>query len=512
MSRAFFVALLAAPSVWAVPSFPTEWNAQVNNKIALFQGGTHNSDGSVCCSKTAPQCKVQTQSVGGKQFVDGHNNRTLLSTGPQAIISLYAEKKQISAVPSSSGKGWHCKQFCPLQDGYRDPLQFGKNAKDMGPVQVGGKTYEKWRWYDNLIIIHMDENDWLVDQSDPAHPVPYSQTEKITPFGGAEIGESSQSFDQFTPATTDPDTFSIDNLDDKTCEEGQCNNNNNDNVASFGRQAEALWQVQHRTLGDLAADAAAAAAPTPPALQQQPLDGTTWPDDFSVTEDADMIINQGGLPSADGSQICCAGGYGQQCQVQVQFQHGVRYYDHSHQRTRFENSANQVTVDDYTIRKSMEVQHNGTHDVCVKYCPIDKDDTMDNGKGFFLRANASDLGPGTFMNRSAEHYQWKDKIFKIVTMSTTDLYADQSGATVVPLGVVETLTPFGGRPIGAAHTTYTSFQPGAQPADKFDIQGVDTCPQDQGCNAPPLQLHRLASGQRHTFARYLNIVSRGDGN
>mgnify|MGYP007000457142 len=67
--------------------------------------------------------------------------------------------------------------------------------------------------------------------------------------------------------------------------------------------------------------------------------------------------------------------------------------------------------------------HNGTHDVCVKYCPIDPRDTLDGGKDYFLDPNATDLGKATYKGQSAEHYQWKETIFGKIVMQTTDFYA-----------------------------------------------------------------------------------------
>jgi hypothetical protein len=57
---------------------------------------------------------------------------------------------------------------------------------------------------------------------------------------------------------------------------------------------------------------------------------------------------------------------------------------------------NGVTVDDHNVLKSMLVQHNGTHDVCVKYCPIDSRDTMDVGRNYFIDPNATDMGTAQF--------------------------------------------------------------------------------------------------------------------
>ena len=58
--------------------------------------------------------------------------------------------------------------------------------------------------------------------------------------------------------------------------------------------------------------------------------------------------------------------------------------DYSNNRTRVEDLDGTIQVDDFKARMSMEVIHNGTHDVCKKYCPIDKEDTLDGGAAYFL--------------------------------------------------------------------------------------------------------------------------------
>jgi hypothetical protein len=88
-------------------------------------------------------------------------------------------------------------------------------------------------------------------------------------------------------------------------------------------------------------------------------------------------------------------------------------------------------------------------------------------------------------------------------MQTTDFYADVSGSTVLPLGQVSTLTPFGGPAIGQQTASWDGFKAGPQPASKFDIQGMDTCPQDPQCGQQSRQLSRLASRNFHTFYNYL---------
>ena len=90
-------------------------------------------------------------------------------------------------------------------------------------------------------------------------------------------------------------------------------------------------------------------------------------------------------------------------------------------------------------------------------------------------------------------------------MQTTDFYAAINGNTASPIGAVTALTPFGGPQIGGSTVSWTNFKAGPQPAEKFDIQGVDTCPQDSQCGQQSLQLQRLASKQFYTYARYADL-------
>ena len=119
-----------------------------------------------------------------------------------------------------------------------------------------------------------------------------------------------------------------------------------------------------------------------------------WSNDWSATETSAMLINQGGQPNADGSAICCDSSYSSQCQIQQQYSSGTKYYDFTNNRTRLEDPINGINVVDYVAHKDMLVVHNGTHDVCQKYCPIDPRDTMDAGRDIFLDSNATDLGKG----------------------------------------------------------------------------------------------------------------------
>ena len=130
---------------------------------------------------------------------------------------------------------------------------------------------------------------------------------------------------------------------------------------------------------------------------------------------------------------------------------------------------------------------------------------MDAGKDVFLDDNATDMGASTFHNHTAEHWQWKDQIFKVITMQTTGFYADISGASVLPLGQTTALTPFGGAQIGSGSAGWDNFKAGAQPASKFDIQGMDTCPQDPQCGQQSRHVNRLALRQMHTCTFYQHL-------
>lgn len=464
---------------------------------------------------------MQAQAQAGKQYVDGANNRTALVAGGQAVFNFYkgnpsGKVMQFAAV--QNGTSWTCKEYCPFEQGrdtYFDPLKFDKKATDQGAKTIEGKTYEGWHWFDTILgIVKMDEQQWYVDQSGSS-PVPFENIEKLTPFGGAEIAEMTAAWNTFTPGASD-DIFNVQGLD--TCQKSQqCGSNSMKGSMlhhAKGMKFPTMTSVATRKVEqakqqvDLGMPGPAMPQKDERKLAAKSVKDATWASDWTATETSNMVINQGGQPSKDGSEICCASDFSSQCQIQLSYQSGVRYYDHTNQRSRFEDPINGVEVDDYKAHKAMLVVHNGTHDVCQKYCPIDPRDTLDAGKTVFLDDNATDLGKATYHNQSAEHWQWKETILKVITMQTSDFYASTSGKDVVPLGRVDALTPFGGPQIGQGESTWVNFKAGTPSADKFDIQGMDTCPQDPQCGQQSRQLNRLALGQTHTFYNYLTTMEK----
>ena len=128
--------------------------------------------------------------------MDGPNKRIALVEGQQAVFTYFGGNptgKNMQFLAEQNGTHWVCKQYCPLPDNkksYEDPLKFNSKAQDQGAKTIEGKNYEGWHWFDSILgVIHMDEQQWYVDQSG-SQPVPFENVEKITPFGGAEIAEA----------------------------------------------------------------------------------------------------------------------------------------------------------------------------------------------------------------------------------------------------------------------------------------------------------------------------------
>jgi hypothetical protein len=494
--------LFAVPTVKAsVPVFPKVWNSDYSTKVAIFQGGTYDpKTGVACCQNNSPGCKVQTEGEAGTQYTDGEHNQTALNAGGEAIITKYGRSdngKEMLVVPSKSGKGWTCKEYCPTDEEWFDPLAFNASAVNLGKVKINSKTYEHWRWVDTILkVIPMETEDWYVAEGD----VPYKSTMGLTPFGGPEIGSSEQEFDNFKTGLNGFD-FTVDGVDQ--CETGNCGDDSRAYLRKQLRKYQAAKRkVGRRSLYDLAKEKAGAT------FEQKrnaaAVNGGQWASDWSSETTSSMLINQGGQPNADKTAICCSSSYSGQCAVQSQYASGMQYTDYTNQRARSEDPVNGIVValyskDGKTPGKNMLVEQNGTHEVCVKYCPLDPGETLGRGKSAWMDPNATDMGKVKFEGHDAIKYQWNDTIFGKITMQINDFYATPDD---VPIAEISELTPFGGPAIGNFHNTWSKFKAGPQPKDKFDIHGVDTCPQDPQCEQPGKQLQRLRMRQFLTFARY----------
>ena len=101
---------------------------------------------------------------------------------------------------------------------------------------------------------------------------------------------------------------------------------------------------------------------------------------------------------------------------------------------------------------------------------------------------------------------WKETIFKVIQMSVSHMYVSlgAGSASSVPIFRSESLTPLDRPQMGTNNVTYATFTPGAPPAAKFNIKGVDTCKRASPaqCGEGPMQARRLAAGQYLTWAMY----------
>ena len=117
-----------------------------------------------------------------------------------------------------------------------------------------------------------------------------------------------------------------------------------------------------------------------------------------------------------------------------------------------------------------------------------------------------DKGEVKFEGKTAHKYEWKDKILKIITMQSSDLWVDDAVPTnPKPLKLTSTLgvsLPFGIGPhlnLGTQVNTWQFWTPGTPAAAKFDIKGVDTCKMSSKCQSPSMQAHRARRGDLYTF-------------
>jgi len=483
----------------SVPEFAQDYYAGEFLDLDLNQGGIDTPDGA-CCSPNSPQCKIQLIAEGSDNYVELSKNRTR-NDSPQGIIAnLYLQKKQMALQPDGTG-GYVCAQYCPLTD-TMEPLAIKPNALHLGKHEIhqggGGvtKSVDEYYWTDRIIIIPLDHQSFYVDTSvNP--PAPFYVSDAISPFG-QKLAVENTSYLQFTAGPADPKIFNISGI--AACPESQnCNSNNGlGSWKVWNKFTDTVYQKAEKLVAVMPAAKAKKLATPKRVAADQP----TFVGDYTATEKSLLLENQGGHENANGDYCCLKTQLGQ-CQIQLQSLNGQHYVDYSNNRTRFEDVANGITVNDYKKHKTYDIEHNATigKDVCVKYCPLDPEETLDN---LFLDPDAKDLGATTLNGQQVEKWEWKEVILKIIKMSTTDFFADQSNASMaIPVFMNQKLTPFDGPQIGSENHTWANVKAGPIDPTKFtDIVGLDTCPEDPQCQQPSWQHKRLAFRQYATWAKY----------
>ena len=508
------------------PTFADDFYVGQMSSIYLNQGGYRKAaTGAVCCDlKHAAQCKVQQLTMGEDVRQQATKDRIRSDSARGSIVTWWGSvKKQMAVVPGSAANSthkWACAQFCPQAGSFAPILEIGDGKKgffdtpkDMGkvtvshPKSVGGTTKEceKWEWTETIArVIPMERTSFYVDVS-TTPPTPFFATNEIIPFT-QKLGEENASYLQYQPMDVS-DYFDIDPDSVSKCQEStQCNDN---------AELRALHPsaAAHLAFGPSMYDAAKQLAARAPKIAKQaaqkppyPTPNVSFGTDFVSRETGDVLINQGGVIGDDGDPCCATDGSVPQCQIQTQAFDGMRYFDLSHKRERFDDLIKKTTIiDDYTVLKSMEVAVNSTDgkEWCVEYCPIDEHEAMDNFSPFTHEERTLDLGSTTVEGRAAEHYRWTNHVLKIVPMQTSDFFADISEPNkAVPLAMQTELTPFGQK-LGTENRTWTGWNASTPDKSKFDIRGVATCKMSHNCGQQDRQVHRMRTRQLHTFYSYV---------
>ena len=531
---------LGLPTAPTPPTFALDYYVGRQDALAINQGGYKIENGVCCSMKNSASCKIQGINLGGDTYEQGSKERSRTDSAQGSTVEWFGNvNKRMAIVPGAAVNSSHkfaCAQYCPLQGKYFPSLIIGDgqkgpfdNPKDLGeasvtqPAAIGNttKVCERWRWTETLLkLIPMSTTNFYVDMS-VKPPAPFFESQIIKPFN-KEIGEQNSSFIDYTPKDVEA-FFDIDNASIATCKmSDSCDPDNPPSPpGAIIDEAKMVFQAlsphHHainqffpkptmRELAEVEVKRGVAAPPNGP-LPPQP--NITFVADFTAHEELLSLINQGGT-TVGGDPCCLSNAPAPQCQVQLQHQSGMRYLDVTNQRTRFEDAVGKQTViDDYKTKQSMLINVTDGKETCQEYCPIDPDDKLEPFDPFDPFDPTKDMGATTIAgyNGTVEHYQQKDRILKIIVMSTTDFYANIANPkAAIPVYSQQELTPFGKTPpIGTTNQTWTAFKAGPPSATKFVIAGMATCPMSKQCGSDSKQAHRIALRQFHTASNYLEL-------
>ena len=506
----------------SLPKFADSFYVGVQSRTVVNQNG-YTMENGVCCAGGVSGCKIQTVTGGYDAREQVTKERTRMDSPRGSVVTWYGSvRKQMAVVPGSavnSTRKWACVAYCPVSGDFYPTLTIGQpngtsKVHDLGrttitqPASIGGvtKQCERFKWVDRLAVIPMSQTDFCVDQA-ADQPAPWYKQLIAEPFGQRQWTESDY-FVEYAPGQNLSEFFDLD-LDPKTCTlSDKCQQADDAPERSALTAAD---RFSHRSMYD-AARALAHDAKTSRLVETAdddppPPPNISWGGDFVAGETMINLMNQGGrdgLGKGKGD-ICCT--YDEpRCEVQLMTTQGVRYYDLTHQRSRFEDTlTGSIIIDDYARHMAYTVATDGGNETCNEYCPIDPADKMRPFDPWSDEDATVDLGPASFDGHPAQHYQWKDYILKVVVMSTTDFYADITDRqAAVPLFMSTALTPMG-RPVGGTNHTWTDWRRGTPPASKFAVAGVETCKRAKNCGSTAMQLHNLRSRLHHTFARNMNM-------
>lgn len=193
----------------------------------------------------------------------------------------------------------------------------------------------------------------------------------------------------------------------------------------------------------------------------------TFPDNWTSDQMSSIAINQGGVKNSDGS-ICCPA-ESPECKVQTAFSAGIQYTWFSGNMSAFLGPDGGGIITDFNAQKEYQVSATGE---CQAYCPL-QGQTMQPGIG--IGPNATNMGKVNYQGRELNLYQVVTRIPIInITMEATNFYVDESGASPVPVAIIQIIEPMG-QQIGAQNQTFVTFVPGVPDKSKFTVKGAATC-------------------------------------
>jgi hypothetical protein len=446
-------------------------------------------------------------------------SETLCSDGPCILASLYGdvmkEMKLASGAAANSTHEFVCDEYCPLLGPFHSSVQIGNIDPQSSPVTYLGKATatqqgsgaeskqcDVYEWSELLFhLVPMQTTDFFVDTSG-GKPVPFYSSTSL--FKALFDVKMNQSFLDFAVANL-TGKFDIDPASFSSCRLSPgCNAQDESHRPQF-RTGQAFRKPMPMQRVKSALPAVTPIAKLLPVISR----------DYVAREETRMLQNSGGTMEGDGD-VCCTPSttsINGECFVQRSAKRGTRYMDVTNQRVRFEDEISGKTmVTIYgSVHKDMLLETKGGIEYCSEFCPLLSEETLEP---LSLDPNATDMGAATVpsVGGKAERFQWFEyaKIpitGKMVKMETVDFYAQlgtmgDGAVTATPIFELVEATPYGGPPTGTQNTTYSHFVSGTPPAAKFDIHGIDTCPQAKNCQLEMWQAFRLAAGRFDAFYYY----------
>lgn len=199
-----------------------------------------------------------------------------------------------------------------------------------------------------------------------------------------------------------------------------------------------------------------------------------FPNNWSSDQISSIAINQGGIKEPSGA-VCCPPD-APECKVQTAFSAGIQYVWFTGNMSAFLGPDNSGVVTDFNAQKQYSVNSSG---FCQEYCPLGGQ-TMAPGIG--MPSNAKSMGIVNYNGRQLNMYTITTQIPVLnITMEATNFYIDQSGATAVPVAIIQIMEPFGQK-LGGQNQTFVTFTPGVPDKSKFTVKGAASCQQAKGCN------------------------------